>query len=75
VRQGLALAAAGMTVGLAGALALTRVLTSMLFGVTPQDAVTFALAALTLGTAVLLASYLPARRATKIDPVETLRYE
>ncbi|MBZ5496591.1 MAG: ABC transporter permease [Acidobacteriia bacterium] len=74
-RQGLVLTAAGMALGLAGALALTRVITTMLFGVTPRDAVAFALATLGLGTVALVASCVPAWRATRVDPIAALRCE
>jgi len=75
VRQGMLLAAVGVAVGLAAALALTRLMATMLFGVEPTDATTFAsIAALLIGIA-LLACYLPGRRATKVDPIFALRYE
>jgi predicted permease len=75
VRQGLAIAAAGLALGLAGAAALTRLMRSLLYGVTPTDPVTFAgVAAVLVGIAVL-ASYLPARRATRVDPILALRAE
>lgn len=75
LRQGLMLASIGVTIGLAGALALTRLLTSLLFGVTATDTVAFATVFSGLLVIALLASYLPARRATKIDPLVALRYE
>jgi putative ABC transport system permease protein len=75
VSQGLALALAGIMVGMVGALALTRVLTSLLFGITPSDPVTFGAVALLLISVTLLACYIPARRATKVDPIVALRYE
>ncbi len=75
VTQGLRLAVAGIIVGVAGALVLAQALTSLLFGVTPTDPITFgAVAVLVIGVA-LLASYIPARRATKVDPMVALRYE
>jgi len=71
--QGLATAAVGALVGLATALAVVRVLTSLLYGVTPQDPATYAVAAGILLAVALLASYLPARTATRVDPMEVLR--
>jgi predicted permease len=75
VRQGLTLALVGAAAGLAGALAVTRILGNMLYGVTPNDPPTFAATALLLMLVAFLASYLPARRATKVDPMVALRYE
>jgi ABC-type antimicrobial peptide transport system permease subunit len=69
------LAILGATIGLLGALALTRVLTHLLFGVTPADPITLAGVALLLLGVALFACWLPARRATKVDPVVTLRSE
>jgi predicted permease len=63
----------GATVGLAGALALTRLMSSLLYGVRPTDPLTFGVVAMVLISAALLASYLPARRATRIDPMAALR--
>jgi len=63
----------GIAVGVAVAAGLTRLMSSMLFGVTPVDAATFAAAAGVLLVAALAASYIPARRAAAVDPVETLR--
>jgi putative ABC transport system permease protein len=75
LRQGMLLAIIGVGCGLIGAYGLTRLMTSMLFGVAPTDPVTFAgIATLLIGVA-LLACYLPGRRATKVDPVISLRYE
>lgn len=73
--QGLATTAAGAACGLLGALALTRTLESFLFGVTPTDPAAFAIVVAVLGGAALLACYLPARRATRTDPVEAMRDE
>jgi putative ABC transport system permease protein len=71
--EGLALAAAGIALGLAGAAALTRVLRSLLFGVQPTDPLTFAAVPALLLAVALLACWLPARRATRIDPLRMIR--
>ena len=75
LRNGMRLAVVGITLGVGGALWLTRFLESLLFGVKPVDLPTFAAAVLLLTAVALLACYLPARRATKIDPMVALRYE
>jgi len=75
VGQALVLALVGAGIGLAGALGLTRLLSSLLYGVAPTDPLTFGLAPLVLVAVSLLASYLPARRATRVDPMAALRYE
>ena len=75
LRQGASLAAIGIALGLAGAFGLTRLLDTMLFGVRATDFVTFAAAPMALLAVVLLAAWVPARRATKVSPVAALRYE
>jgi putative ABC transport system permease protein len=75
LRQGIILAAFGICVGFAGALALTRFLSSLLYEVPPRDPLTFVIVSALLGGVALLATYLPARRAAKVDPLVALRYE
>jgi len=75
VRQGSRLALAGIGIGLIASLAATRVLSSMLFAVTPQDPETFAAVAVLLIAVAMAACYFPARRAAKVDPMVALRYE
>ncbi len=72
---GLRLAAIGLAIGLAAAFAATRLLSSLLYGVRPTDAITFVVVSLVLLTVALVASYLPARRATRVDPLTALRYD
>jgi putative ABC transport system permease protein len=75
VGRGLALTLAATLIGIAGAAALSRTLATLLFGVAPLDPVTFVAAAGVLGGVALLASYLPARRAARVDPVVALAEE
>ncbi len=75
IRQGMKLVLAGLVIGIGGASALSRMLSSLLFGVSSLDRVTFAIVTLALLVVGLLACYLPARRATKVDPLVALRYE
>jgi predicted permease len=75
VYRGMILSGIGIVIGALAAAGLTRLMSSLLFGVTPLDPATFAVAAAFLAMAALLASYIPARRAATIDPMETLRAE
>jgi len=75
IRQGAKLALIGVCVGLGGALALTRFLSSMLYSIKPTDPLTLVAVSLLLTAVALLASYVPARRATNADPMSALRYE
>ena len=75
LRNGMSQALLGVVVGLAGAYGLTRVLASLLFGVKPTDFVTFSIVTLGLLVVAFLACYIPARRATRVDPLVALRYE
>jgi len=75
VRRGMVLAIIGTALGLVASLALTRLMRSLLFEVTPTDWLTFVITSVVLLTVALLACYIPARRATKVDPLVALRYE
>ncbi len=75
VGQGLLLALVGVVVGTVGAVALTRLIEGMLYGVSPTDGPTFVVVSLIVTTVAFLACYLPARRATRVDPLVALRYE
>ena len=75
IRQALVMVSLGIAIGLAGALALTRIMSSLLFGISATDRWTFALISLLLGGVALLASYIPARRAARVDPMVALRHE
>jgi ABC-type lipoprotein release transport system permease subunit len=75
VRQAARLAAAGLVAGLALAAAVSGAVQTLLFGVEPTDLATYASVAIGLLFVALLASYLPARRASRVDPVRALRYE
>jgi len=73
VRHGMTLVLIGLALGVAGSFAATRVLASLLYGIQPTDAATFAAVSLLLAAVAFLASYLPARRAAKLDPMAALR--
>jgi putative ABC transport system permease protein len=73
--RGVMLTLCGLLIGLVGAVALTRFLSSLLFGITATDPITFTLVPVVLAAVALLASYFPARRATRVDPLKALRYE
>jgi putative ABC transport system permease protein len=75
VKQGMTLAGLGIAIGVAGALALSRLLTALLFGVKPYDPLTFVAVALVLAATSMVACWIPAWRATRVDPMLALRYE
>jgi ABC-type antimicrobial peptide transport system permease subunit len=75
VRNGMRMTFAGLSLGIVAAFGFTRVLAGLLFGVKPTDAFTFGLVAILLSGVAMLACYIPARRATRVDPIVALRYE
>jgi putative ABC transport system permease protein len=75
ISHGVRLSLLGAVIGIAGAFAATRLVSSLLFGVTPSDPMTFTGVSLLLLFVGVLASWLPARRATRVDPMQALRYE
>jgi putative ABC transport system permease protein len=75
LKEGARLAAIGLALGLAGSLAATRLIATLLFRVKPADPLTFVVVAVILAGVTLAASYIPARRATRVDPMVALRYE
>jgi ABC-type antimicrobial peptide transport system permease subunit len=75
VRHGLGLAAIGVAIGLGAAAGVTRLMSTLLFGITPLDPITYVAVPAVLLTTTAAASYVPARRAASVDPVEALRVE
>jgi len=75
MKETMLLVIAGVTIGLVAALTTTRLISTLLFGLTPNDPMTIALAALLMVGVAALAGYLPARRASRVDPMTALRYE
>jgi ABC-type antimicrobial peptide transport system permease subunit len=75
LKDGVQMILGGVLLGVISALAVTQLMVSMLFGVTPSDPATFVVVAVLLSAIALLACYVPARRAAKVDPMEALRYE
>ena len=75
LRHGLAVVGMGLLIGLIGSVAVTRFLSSLLFGVTPTDPLTFVGVVCTIMATAMMAAYLPAHRASKVDPMVALRHE
>jgi len=75
LRQGMWLAVAGSVIGVAGALLISRLMTKLLYGVQPTDPLTFVTVATGLAAVTMLACYVPARRAMRVEPMTALRYE
>jgi putative ABC transport system permease protein len=75
VKQGMALAGAGLLIGLPASFVMMRLMSTLLFEISPRDPMTFTLVTALLVAVALVACYLPARRATRIDPMVALRYE
>jgi len=75
LKHGAKMAVVGVAIGIVGAFGLTRLMTSLLFGVSPADPLTFGAVAALLMVVALAACYLPGRRATRVDPMVALRYE
>ena len=73
--EGARMAGLGVVIGIAASLVITRLMSTLLFGISPTDPLTFVGVALLLSLVALLASYIPARRATRVDPMVALRYE
>ncbi|HEX5835670.1 MAG TPA: FtsX-like permease family protein, partial [Pyrinomonadaceae bacterium] len=75
LKHGLVLVLSGVVLGIGGALALTRFLATLLFGITPTDTLTFVVVSAIFFLVAMIASFIPARRAVKVDPLVALRYE